>query len=115
REFTKSDDFIRLKDRNVLLAWGEAIDAPFLLSPKSRQVGESLMIIPIEFSFPTPGTRVTIPGTIISPTRIQDNLPPLEIPKELDLPAEIHVRFQIPPEALPLKVEQIKLTAKINA
>jgi hypothetical protein len=114
RAFLKQPGAGRLKDRNVLLAWADPIDLHFNLAPNARQVGDALLVIPLRMERSAPGTRVTVPGPFLPYRRImaEGSAPPT---LESRLGTSMLLRFQLPPEVLPLKVERARLTLKINA
>jgi hypothetical protein len=100
--------------RNVLFAWADPIDLHFDLLQQGRTVGSALLAIPLQLEPSAPGERVTIPGPLIPFRRIKEE--GLERPRlEFDQPADMHLRFQLPPVLLPFKVEQARLLAKIDA
>jgi hypothetical protein len=100
--------------RPVLLAWAKPIDAGFHLVRDGRTVGTALLVVPIRFDRPEPGSRVAIPAPLVTWQRV--------LPGGLGKPtfdsvsqADQLLRFQIPVVALPLKIERVRLTAKIDA
>ncbi len=100
--------------RNVLLAWAKPIDMHFHLASDARTIGSALLVIPLRLEPPAPGKRVTIPGPFLPCQRILDGMatrPTLESSEQADM----HLRFQLPPEVLPFKVERARLSARIDA
>ncbi|TMQ34712.1 MAG: hypothetical protein E6K70_06190 [Planctomycetota bacterium] len=103
-----------LAARKVLLAWADPIDTHFTLVPNARLVGDALLVIPLRLENPARGARVTVPGPLIPYRRV--------ITEGLVAPTlnahtgtAMHLRFQLPAEVLPLKVERARLAAKITA
>ncbi len=106
---------------NVLLAWGQPFDLPFVLAPAKaerestaqRHVGSALFFIPLTLERPTPGGSVTIPAPLISYQRLVEAgsiRPVMESNEGIDM----HLRFQLPTEVLPFQVERARLRLKID-
>lgn len=104
----------RPESRNVLLAWAQPIDTHFTLAPGARTVGSALLVIPLRLERPAPGGRVTIPGPFVPYRRLLDN-GPIRPTLDSDQGIDMHLRFQLPAEVLPLQVERARLVGKINA
>jgi hypothetical protein len=100
--------------RNVLLAWAEPIDTHFTFGPKARLVGDALLIIPLRLEKPARGARLTVPGPLIPYRRVRKE-GPVSPTLNSRVGTAMHLRFQLPAEVLPLKVERARLVAKINA
>jgi hypothetical protein len=114
REFLKRPPGGRSDSRDFLLAWAKPLDMHFTLAPEARTVGDALLVIPVRWERPAPGARISIPGPLVACRRILDGRsvrPSLEGSQGIDM----HLRFQLPTEALPLKVEQARLSVKIDA
>src|SRR5205814_1430997 len=97
-----------------LLAWARPIDMHYRLVPDARTAGTALLVIPLQLRRAEPGTLVTIPAPLIAWRRV--------IPGGLGRPllgsadgVSQRLRFQLPAEALPLRIETAKLTARIDA
>src|SRR5260370_1109324 len=58
-EFLKKPRAERNEGHPVLLAWAKPIDTGFHLVPDSRTVGTALLVVPVRFSRPETGARVT--------------------------------------------------------
>jgi hypothetical protein len=114
RQILKRSETAPQAERNVLLAWAEPIDMPFTLAPDARMVGNALLMLPLRLERPARGERVTIPAPLIRAQRMLDT-GPIRLPPESDRPIDMDVRFQLPREALPLRIERAKLAAKISA
>ncbi len=99
---------------NTIMVWTSPVDMHFTLAPGARSTGSALLIMPLRLERPAARERVTIPGPLVSYRRV--------VPSGLTRPhrdfnqaATMHLRFQIPPELLPLKVERARLVGKIDA
>jgi hypothetical protein len=99
---------------NVLLGWAKPFDLPFLLAPEARRVGSALVVVPLQLERPAPGTRVIVPGPLVSYQRIVDAGPIRPVLEGRD-GIDMHLRFQLPRELLPFTVERARLTLKIDA
>src|SRR5262249_24576192 len=100
--------------RNLLLAWAKPIDMHFTLSPAAREVGNALLVVPLQLERPAPGRRITVPGPLIPFQQVRSGR---RSPPSLlgDHAADLHFRFQLLPEVLPLEVERARLVARIEA
>jgi hypothetical protein len=105
---------VAAEGRSVLYAWAPASDPHFTLVPAARTAGSALLALPLRLERPAPGARVTIPGPLIPYQRILDTGPIKPTP-EGSQPADMHLRFQLPAEVLPLEVERARLLARIDA
>jgi hypothetical protein len=114
RQILKRAETAPQGDGNVLLAWAEPIDMPFTLAPDARTVGNALLMLPLRLERPARGERVTIPAPLIRARRMLDS-GPVKLPPESERPVEMDIRFQLPREALPFRVERAKFTARISA
>jgi hypothetical protein len=103
-----------LDGRNALLAWASPLELPFTLGPEARTSGTALLAVPLQLERPAPGTLVTIPGPLLAVRRILNGRP-VRVILESRSPTTLHLRFQLPPELLPLEVERARLSAKIDA
>jgi hypothetical protein len=99
---------------NVLLAWAKPLDLPFQLASQARQIGSALVVVPLQLERSTPGTAVSVPGPLISYQRIVDTGPIRPILEGREN-SDMHLRFQLPREVLPFKVERARFTLKIDA
>jgi hypothetical protein len=120
RTFLKRPGVGPLEGRNVLLAWALPIDMHFQFGPEARQVGMALLVLPLRLERTPPGTAVTIPGPFVPYRRIQlDPQTGQEYQTEASVsstrPADQRLRFQLPAEVLPLRVQRARLTARIRA
>jgi hypothetical protein len=100
-------------NRCMLVAWADPVQVPFNLEADHRWAGSALLNFPVEFERTPPGRTVTVPRAFVSYRRILEtgpSLPTLEGTSAI----EQHLRFQLPPSVLPLKVERARLLAKVD-
>jgi hypothetical protein len=97
-----------------LLAWAEPIDMGFTLVPGARRTGDALLVVPLRLERSAPGTRVTVPGPFVQCRRMREQMASV-LTRESQLAADMHLRFQLPAEVLPQKVEQARLVMRIRA
>ncbi len=114
RKYLKPPSTGRPDGPDVLLAWAEPTDLHLTPIPNARIVGDALLAIPLRLDRPAAGSDVTIPGPLLPYRQIINNVS-ARPPKEGNSDADMHLRFQLPASVLPLRVEQARLTAKINA
>jgi hypothetical protein len=100
--------------RTVLLAWSAPVDMHFTMGPEARTVGMALLVLPLRLERTPSGSPVTVPGAFLPCTRILDDGPSQPTMQHSDA-ADMHLRFQLPAEVLPLEVERARLTARIEA
>jgi hypothetical protein len=118
REFLKRPGAGPLEGRNLLFAWADPVPLHFTLGPEPRTVGTALLIVPLRLEHAPPGTEVTVPGPFVPYRRmmpIGKTLVPTKMPREARIRMDLHLRFQLPAEVLPLHVERAVLKARINA
>jgi hypothetical protein len=113
REFLQPPTEGEPKGGNLLLAWAEPADLGFTLAEEPRVVGSALLMIPLELERPAPAKRLTIPGQLIPYQRI-GSVGLMRAVRESTQNAEMHLRFQLPPEVLPFQVERARLVARID-
>jgi hypothetical protein len=97
-----------------LLVWAEPIDMGFTLAPGARQAGDALLVVPLRLERSAPGTRVTVPGPFVECRRMREQTISA-LTRESPLAADMHLRFQVPAEVLPLEVERARLEVGIRA
>jgi hypothetical protein len=114
REFLKRSPTGRGETRPMLLAWGNAIDMRYSVAADARTAGSALLVVPVRLERPASGARITVPGSLIPCERIMDNRPTRLIPGG-STKADLHLRFQLPPSVLPLKIERARVVLKIDA
>lgn len=103
-----------LEGKSVLLAWAKAADTHFDLVPEARHAGSALLVVPMSFERPPPGSRVTIPGPFVAFQRVRNGLP-MRLTTEGRQEVDMHLRFQLPPEVLPLAVARARLNFRVDA
>jgi hypothetical protein len=114
REFLEPPGAEYLQGRTVLVAWARPIDAHFRVASEARSAGSALLVVPVRFEHPARGERVTIPGPFLSYQRILKGRPTrpfLTMNRGIDM----HLRYQLPFEVLPFRVERARLLGKIDA
>jgi hypothetical protein len=114
RRFFQRPGADRLKDRMVLLAWAEPLDMHFTLVWPPRLVGDALLVIPLRLERPAVGAEVTIPGPLVPCRQITDVGPVPPTPQGTQT-LDMHLRFQLPAEVLPLRVTHARLAVRITA
>jgi hypothetical protein len=114
REFLKPPRADNLQERNVLLAWAKPINPAFRLAADARFKGSALLVIPLRFERPAPGESVTIPGPLLPYRRLLKGLPTRPFLKS-NQGNDMHLRFQLPVEVLPFRLERARFLAKIDA
>ncbi len=112
REFFKKSR--RLSGAPTLLAWAGPADTHFTFGPGGRTVGDALLIVPLRLERPDPGQRITIPAPLVHAQRLMDD-GPAGLTWEGTIPIDMRLRFQLPAEVLPFRVERARLFAKASA
>jgi hypothetical protein len=113
-EFLKRTPADRPEGRPLLLAWADPIDMHFTQEQGARTVGNALLIIPLRLQRPGPGSRITIPGPMVTHRRVQGGHI-IRLIREGRDASSIRLRFQLPPAVLPFEVERVRLIAKVDA
>jgi hypothetical protein len=104
----------RAEGHNQVIAWAKPLDMQFTLALEARTTGNALLTLPLSLKRKPPGKRVTIPGPLVSLRQIgAAGLMPLT--DESVQASELRLRFQLPPEVLPLRVESARLIARVEA
>ena len=103
-----------LRDRDLLFAWADPVDAPFTTGPEVRTVGSTLVAIPVEFDRPAVDERVTVPSTFIACSQIINGRP-TRLTTESVQTANMRLRFRLPPSVVPLAVERVTFVVRIRA
>lgn len=109
--------------RPMFFTWADPLDLGFTFAAGAHRAGSALVAIPLAIERPTAGTQVLIPGPFLTyhSVTLRGSLAALYDPKHnewvssMRAPAKTRLRFQIPPELLPLHVERATLTVDINA
>ena len=103
-KFLKKPGPASLRGRNVLMAWADPLDMHFHIAPGARRAGSALVVALLRLEHLAAGERATIPGSFLPYQRLlgsQQVQPTLESSDDV----EMHLRFQLPAEVLPFKVE----------
>jgi hypothetical protein len=96
------------------MVWANPVQVPFDLESEYRWAGSALLTFPLELERTPPGQRVMVPRAFVSYRRILETgatQPTLEGTSAI----EQHLRFQLPPSVLPLRVEQVRLFARVES
>lgn len=109
-------------DRPRLYVWADLLFGGVAFPDRIRQAGAMLAAIPVELQRSLPGQRVRIPGAFVPYRAVMagddphasayDNHARQWVP--LRLPAETWLRFQVPAEVLPLRIEQAWLVVDLD-
>jgi hypothetical protein len=114
RQFLADGGPTRFRDRRLLFAWTEPVELPFSLVQGARRAGDALVIVPLRLERSPAGQSISIPAPFLAVRRIREQGPgPVVLGSNAS--ADQHLRFQLPPEVLPFRVEKAQLTVKINA
>jgi hypothetical protein len=100
--------------RDMLYAWARPVDLGFTLAPDVQARGSALVMAPVQWQRPAPGTQVKVPGPLVRYERIIGKVttrPTVESTNS----TEMNLRFLLPPAVLPLKVDHAVLTVKMEA
>ena len=100
--------------RSSLLLWAEPIDLGFTLIPGARRAGDALLVVPLRLEHSAPGTRVTVPGPFVRCRQIRGRSA-TAVARESHRASDMHLRFQLPAEVLPMEVEQAQFVIRIRA
>jgi hypothetical protein len=114
REFLRRTGPPRRGGRTVLLAWSTPADTHFTMGPEARTVGMALLVLPLRLERTPPGSPVTIPAPLLPCARLIGGARSQITPEHSEA-ADMHLRFQLPAEVLPLAVERARLSARIDA
>ena len=99
--------------RDLLFAWADPPGSPFSAGA-DRTVGTALIAVPLALVPPAAGGRVTVPRGFMPYSAIalgHATRPSLEGSS----PADMRLRFQLPPSVLPLTVERAVLVTAVRA
>jgi hypothetical protein len=107
----------------TLFAWSETLPAPLSLGPGFAQVGTALVAIPLTIDRTPPGSRFVVPATFVQPRLIHDRrgLSPAynsrtgEWVDELMGPMATPLRFIVPSQVLPCRIDRAKVTVNLTA
>jgi hypothetical protein len=105
----------------MFITWASPLDLGFTFMDGARQTGSALAAIPLEIERPAPGTRVLIPAPFLRyQCSVRENFALLYDHRKdqwlsLPRPARTMLRFQVPTELLPLRIEGAILEVDIHA
>jgi hypothetical protein len=114
RDFLGAPRSGALRDKPALLVWVSPFDPHFAFAPEARMVGGALLVAPLRMEQPARGERATIPGPFISAQRILED-GPTKVTMQSGENADMHLRFQLPSEVLPFRVERARLSVGMVA
>jgi hypothetical protein len=103
-----------VQGRNVLLTWADPLDVGFHIAPGARRAGSALVVAPLRLERLAPGQRAIIPAPFLPYQRLLDGQMMRPTTQSTE-GVEMHLRFQLPAEVLPFKVERARLTVKMEA
>jgi hypothetical protein len=117
RTFLQHGRAEHLHQRPFLLVWGKPLDMhfQFRLGAQSRTIGDALFVVPLSLERSPQRQQVTIPAPFLSFRRILDNGVSTRPKTDSPDPADMRLRFQLPPEILPFNVERARLSLRIEA
>ncbi|HUT95356.1 MAG TPA: hypothetical protein VMY37_38230 [Thermoguttaceae bacterium] len=110
-------------DRPTLLAWARPLDMQFTFPDQTTRAGSAILTVPLEIERTPPGTRVAIPSPFLDYRSVRG---PLREPSaaygnathewiELRTSTEAYLRFQVPEQVLPIKLDRARVVVRINA
>ncbi|MGC8624813.1 MAG: hypothetical protein ACP5VQ_06060 [Phycisphaerae bacterium] len=109
----------------LLLGWRSSVMPPVQLTQHPVVFNQTLLVIPVDVRHSAPGTNVAIAWPYLSYRLVsgpgeQAPAPVYDVRnhrwlRDLSSPAKIYLRFQLPPQVLPLKITSAVLTLKVNA
>src|SRR5262249_32989250 len=74
-----------------------------------------LLVLPLRLERTAPGTRVTVPAALVSVRRLAKGFAPESVPRDGHTASDMQLRFQLPAEVLPLRVERGRLALRVHA
>ena len=125
RQLVRSDDDGRFPERTTLMVWAKSLDAGFQFDPRAQRVGDALLIIPLQMESPEAGTKVRVPTPLL-PYRAIPIPGTKAISSSYDNKRRKWIgplvkgtntllRFELPPELLPMRVDRAVMTVRIDA
>lgn len=103
-----------LEESTVVMAWAQSAPMEFTLASDARIAGNALLKMPLQWERPPSGGRVMIPGPLVTYYRTINGVPArptFEAGQQVDM----KLRFQLPAEVLPLRVDRARVVGKIEA
>jgi hypothetical protein len=113
RRWLGGNKFDRQSENSMLVASADPVEIPFTFGSGLPVAGSALLSVPLELEPTKPDTRVKIPRAFIAFRRII-SLGATQPNMEGQQAMEQHLRFQVPPSVLPLKVEKARLFARVD-
>ena len=110
-------------EKATLLVWAKPLDVQFSFPDQTKQIGSALLEIPLSIDPTPPETEVVIPSSFMPYRAVPgpDNTGSFQTFNnqsrewlERKGSVKIWLRFQLPPEVLPVKLEKATLTVHIN-
>jgi hypothetical protein len=112
-----------LTERSLLMFWADPLEMNFTLPRAERQLGSALAVVPFQLDRTLPGSSVVIPSPFITFRCVRglDKQPSgaysnhrAEWIKSV-APTRVWLRFQMPEQILPVKLDRAELVVKIDA
>jgi hypothetical protein len=107
----------------MFLAWAAPLDMKFHVPHGARQTGAALVAIPLELQRPEPGSRLLIPSPFLAPRPVlmadatsswyNPSLHSWLGPSQRG--GHMMMRYQLPPEILPVRLERAMLSINLTA
>jgi hypothetical protein len=104
-----------LSSRTLLLGWALPVDMHFTLAPSAPPTGAALLMAPVVIERPAPDSLVTVPTAFVDCQRLGNDGHYLPTTAESRFGTNVRLRFQVPPEVMPLTVNSARLTLKLRA
>ncbi|MCH8830634.1 MAG: hypothetical protein IID45_13740, partial [Planctomycetes bacterium] len=110
-------------DRPTLLVWTKLLPMGLRFPAGVRHIGSALLTIPLRIKSTQPGERVRIPAPFLPYTSVKDPSDGSQSPTysnrlrkwtERAGPTKTWLRFQLPQQVLPLRLDRAVLTVQIN-
>jgi hypothetical protein len=110
-------------ERPMLLAWTRPLDMRFTFHAETQRAGSALVAVPLEIEPTPPSTRVVIPSPFLDYRSVDRPFGKLSAAYgnglrewiEMRVPSTVCLRFQVPPEVLPIRLDRARLTVRIHA
>lgn len=106
----------------TLLTWTEPDDLGFTYVEGARRSGSALLAVPLQIERPAPGTHIRIPAAFLTHQSIVRpgfallfSFKKNEWVTQLARPARTMLRFQLPSELLPVRIERAVLHVDVQA
>ncbi|MBT6157743.1 MAG: hypothetical protein HOK71_09390 [Planctomycetaceae bacterium] len=123
REMLASERKNKLIDKPMMFVWANPIETGYHIAADETFRGSALLAIPFRLNRTPPGQQVTIPGTFL-PFRAVSGPKGFESSGHLNnadgtwlarsKPARTWLRAVIPPEVLPLQIDELTVTMQLS-